>query len=143
LGIESGTIDKIKETKTGAVKAGFLSIRTIQELDIWRAESRWNGNGDYVFTTNGKAPITNSAIVKAFRRGLTAVGIDNKDWTPYWLRHSFGTYALETLNEAEISALMGNGITVLRRHYLHPDDDTLYRSASDVQKKLDKFRENR
>jgi site-specific recombinase XerD len=89
-GVESGTIDKIKEIKTSVVKAGFLSIRTIQELDIWRAESRWNEDGDYVFIANGKAPVTNSAIVKAFRRGLTAVRIDNKDWTPYWLRHSFG-----------------------------------------------------
>jgi integrase len=139
--IESGTLNKIKETKSGAVKAGFLSIRTIQELDIWRAESRWSGDNDYIFTITGKRPVTNTAIIKAFRRGLTAVGIDNKDWTPYWLRHSFGTYALETLSEAEISALMGNGITVLHRHYLHPDDETLYRSATNIQKKLDKVRE--
>jgi hypothetical protein len=82
-----------------------------------------------VFTANGKTPITNAAIVKAFRRGLAAVEIDNKDWMPYWIRYTFGTYALETLEEAEISALMGNGVTVLRRHYLHPDDETLYRSS--------------
>jgi site-specific recombinase XerD len=111
-----------------------LSIRTIQELDIWQAESRWNQDDDYVFTTNGRTPVSNTAVVKSFRRGLTAVGIDNKDWTPYWLKHSFGTYALETLSEEEISSLMGNGVTVLRRHYLHPDDETLYRSAAGVQK---------
>jgi integrase len=140
-GVESGTADKIKGTKTGVVKAAFLSKRTIQELDIWRSESRWSGDGDYVFTVNGKAPVTNAAIIKAFRRGLAEAGIDNKDWTPYWLRHSFGTYALETLEEAEISALMGTGVTVLRKHYLHPDDETLYRSAAEVQKKLDKTRE--
>jgi integrase len=140
-GVESGTADKIKGTKTGIAKAGFLSARTIQELDIWRAESRWPGDDDYVFTANGKTPVTNAAIVKAFRRGLASVNIDNKDWTPYWLRHSFGTYALETLDEAEISALMGNSVTVLRQHYLHPDDDTIYRSSAAVQKKLDKARE--
>jgi integrase len=139
--VESGTADKIKGTKTGAVKAAFLSVRTIQELDIWRSESRWSGDGDYVFTVNGKAPVTNAAIIKAFRRRLAVAGIDNNDWTPYWLRHSFGTYALETLEEAEISALMGTGVTVLRKHYLHPDDETLYRSAAEVQKKLDKTRE--
>jgi site-specific recombinase XerD len=94
-----------------------------------------------VFTANGKAPVTNASIIKAFRRGLIAAGIENKDWTPYWLRHTFGTYALETLDEAEISALMGAGVTVLRNHYLHPDNETLYRSAVDVQRKLDKARE--
>jgi integrase len=140
-GIESGTVDKIKGTKTGAVKAAFLSERTIQELEIWRAESSRTGDADYVFTDNGKTPVTDIAVIKAFRRGLVAAGIDNKDWTPYWLRHSFGTYALETLDEAEISTLMGNGVTVLRKHYLHPDDETLYRSAAGVQKKLDKARE--
>jgi site-specific recombinase XerD len=94
-----------------------------------------------VFTADGKAPLTNAAIVKAFRRGLAAAGIGNKAWTPYWLRHSFGTYSLETLSEEEISALMGNGVAVLRRHYLHPDDETLYRSAAGIKEKLDRVRE--
>jgi site-specific recombinase XerD len=93
-----------------------------------------------VFTVTGKAPVTNEGVLKAFRRGLAAAGIGNTDWTPYWLRHSFGTYGLETLSEREISALMGNGITVLRRHYLHPDNDTLYKSNADIQEKLDKAR---
>jgi integrase len=140
-GVEAGTMNTIKRTKTGAAKAGFLTARTVQELDIWRAESRWNGDADYVFTANGRAPVTDTAVINAFRRGLAAVKIDNKDWTPYWLRHSFGTYGLETLSEQEISALMGNGVVVLRRHYLHPDDETLYRSAVDIQEKLDKARE--
>jgi integrase len=66
-GIESGTVDKIKSTKTGAVKAAFLTKRTIQELDIWQAESRYNTSDDYCFTVNGKAPLTGEAIIKAFR----------------------------------------------------------------------------
>jgi integrase len=139
-GVEAGTTDKIKGTKTGVSKAGFLSSRTIQELDIWRAESRWAADGDYIFTVTGKFPVSDTAILKAFRRGLAAVQIDNKDWTPYWLRHSFGTYRLEQLSEQEIAALMGNGVAVLRRHYLHPDDDTLYKANVDIQEKLDKAR---
>ncbi|MDR0403790.1 MAG: tyrosine-type recombinase/integrase [Treponema sp.] len=140
-GIESGTSEKVKETKTGVVKAGFLTARTVQELDIWRAESRWYEDGDYVFTANGAAPVSNEGINKAFRRGLVSAGIENKTWTPYWLRHSFGTYSLETLSEEEIAALMGNGVAVLRRHYLHPDDETLYRSARVIKEKLDRARE--
>jgi integrase len=141
-GIEAGTVDKVKDTKTGAVKAAFLTKRTTQELDIWRAESRYNTGEDYCFTVNGAAPVTNEAIIKAFRRGLAAAGIDNRDWTPYWLRHSFGTYALESLKEDEISALMGNGVVVLRRHYLHPSDDTLYMANKAAQEKLDRAREH-
>jgi hypothetical protein len=94
-----------------------------------------------VFTVAGDAPVSTQAAVKAFRRGLAAAGIENKYWTPYWLRHSFGTYRLETLSEEEISARMGNGVAVLRRHYLHPDDETLYRPTAGIKKKLDKARE--
>jgi integrase len=32
--IEAGTTEKVKGTKTGVVKAGFLNERTVQELDI-------------------------------------------------------------------------------------------------------------
>jgi integrase len=104
-GIESGTVDTVKGTKTGAAKAGFLTLRTVQELDIWRSESRFSADDDFIFTASGKAPVTNESVIKAFHRGLAAAGITGKSWTPY--------------------ALMGNGVTVLRRHYLHPDDTTL------------------
>jgi integrase len=140
-GIESGTTDTVKGTKTGTAKAGFLTPRTVQELDIWRAESRFSSDADFIFTSDGKSPVTNGGIVKAFHRGLAAAGITGKSWTPYWLRHSFGTYSLETLSEQEIAALMGNGVTVLRKHYLHPDDETLYRSAEGIREKLDRARE--
>jgi integrase len=139
-GIQSGTPDSVKETKTGAVKAGFLSVRTIQELDIWRAESRHSQNGDYVFSLDGETPVTNEAVIKAFRRGLVRVEIDQPKWTPYWLRHSFGTYQMENLSDGEISLLMGNGVAVLRKHYQHPDDETLYRQTRAIQEKLDKAR---
>jgi integrase len=85
--------------------------------------------------------VSNQAIIKAFRRGLAWAGIDEPDWTPYWLRHSFGTYQMETLSDGEISSLMGNGVAVLRQHYQHPDDDTLYRKTRGIQEKLDQARE--
>ncbi|MDR2597147.1 MAG: site-specific integrase [Treponema sp.] len=145
-GIEAGTVDKIKGTKTGVVKAGFLNRRTVQELDIWRMETKWNSGADFVFTAKGKSPVTNEAVTKAFRRGLDQVEKENREWrsdpkwTPYWLRHSFGTYQMEVLEESEISALMGTGAAVLKRHYQHPDNETLYKSSEGIQKKLDKAR---
>ncbi|MDR2245851.1 MAG: tyrosine-type recombinase/integrase [Treponema sp.] len=86
-GVEAGTINKIKDTKTGIVKAGFLSSRTIHELDIWRTESQYNQEDDFVFTVDGKKPVSSQAVIKVFRRGLTRAGIDNEERTPYWLRH--------------------------------------------------------
>jgi integrase len=140
-GIESGTSGTVKETKTGAAKAGFLSVRTIQELDVWRVESRHGQNSDYVFTLDGEAPVTNEAVIKAFRRGLARAEIDQPKWTPYRLRHSFGTYQMENLSDAEISLLMGNGVVVLRQRYQRPDDETLYRQTRAIQEKLDQARE--
>jgi integrase len=152
-GVESGTADTIKGTKTGVVKAGFLTGRTIQELEIWRAESRWNADTDYVFTVTGKAPVTDEAALKAFKRGVAqakaendrrgdgAVWTPNPAWTTYWLRHSFGTYQMEVLEDTEIAALMGNGVVVLKKHYQHPDDETLYQANKGIQQKLDQARE--
>jgi catalase (peroxidase I) len=128
------------------VKAGFLNWRTVQELDIWRTETRWGADTDFVFTIKGKSPVTNEAITRALRRGLAQLEKENENWksnpkwTPYWLRHSFGTYQMEILEESEISALMGTGAAVLKRHYQHPDDETLYRSSEGIKEKLDKAR---
>jgi integrase len=147
-GIEAGTTDTVKGTKTNVAKAGFLHARTVQELDIWRNQSRYNGDEDFVFTINGDTPVTNEASCKAFRRGLMQIQKENKDWepnpawTPYWLRHSFGTYQMENLDDAEIAKLMGNGVVVLRKEYQHPDNETLYRSAKNIRTKLDKSRKS-
>jgi integrase len=76
-------------------------------------------------------------------RALTWADIDtNKDWTPYWLRHSFGTYQMETLSQDEIMKLMGHNVEVTTRIYQHPDNETLYKSAEEIKKKLDKARES-
>lgn len=145
-GIQAGTTNRVKGTKTGVVKAGFLNERTVQELDIWRSLSRFSADKDFVFTVKGDKPVTNEATTKAFRRGLAQIAKENKgwepnpNWTPYWLRHSFGTYQMEVLEDGEIAALMGNGVVVLKRHYQHPDDETLYRSSEGIKEKLDRSR---
>jgi len=147
-GIEAGTKGKVKCTKTGVVKAGFFNERTIQELNILRTETRWSDSSNFVFTVDGESPVTNEAVTKALRRGLAQIEKEHEGWksnplwTPYWLRHSFGTYQMENLSEDEIAALMGNGVAVLKRHYQHPDDETLYKSTAGIQRKLDDARSN-
>ena len=140
-GIARGTADKVKGTKTGAVKAGFLTARTIQELALWRSISAFQQDEDFVFTMIGRAPVTNRTVLRAFRRGLKQAGIDNDEWTPYWLRHTFGTYQMEVLERDEIRKLMGHITAATTRIYQHPDDQTLYRATESIQEKLDRARE--
>jgi integrase len=145
-GIAAGTPDTVKGTKTGVVKAGFLNPRTVQELDLWKSQTKFPGDSDFVFTANGRKPVTDAAICKVFRRGMDHIKKENPEWeadpawTPYWLRHSFGTYQMENLEDGEIAALLGNGVAVLKRHYQHPDDETLYKSTSGIREKLDRAR---
>jgi len=145
-GVEAGTTDIIKSTKTEVVKSGFFTERTINELDIFRAETKWPGTGDFIFTKNGVKPVTDEGIIKAFRKGLRQIEKDYEDWkanpawTPYWLRHSFGTYQMENLTDEEIAKLMGNSPAVLQQIYQHADDETLFRSTKNIQEKLDKAR---
>jgi integrase len=141
-GVESGTRDKIKGTKTGIVKAGFLSLRTVEALKLWQSESPSPGKDQFIFTIDGSRPVSPLNVIRAFKRGLRRTGITGKPWTPYWLRHSFGTYQMETLNQDEIMRLMGHNVAATTRVYQHPDDETLYRSTERIQEKLDKVRES-
>lgn len=144
-GIEAGTRDTVKGLKTeehGAkAKPAFTSHRTAQEIEVWRAESRHAEPNDFIFSEDGKKPLSNEGITKAFRRAIKALGIDADNWTPYWLRHSFGTYQLESLTDAELFALMGHSNIVTSKIYRHPDDLTLLRSATAIRDKLDAARE--
>lgn len=145
--IEAGTCDTVKGLKTEeagvTAKPAFVSIRTGQELEIWRAESKHSEPNDFIFSEDGSHPLSNEGIVKAFRRGIKGLGIDAENWTPYWLRHSFGTYQLENLNDEELFALMGRTNIVTASIYRYPDDLTLLRSSLAIRDKLDKGREGK
>lgn len=139
-GIVAGTTDNVGKGKTGGARAGFPSVRTMAELESWKAESRHAGPEDFVFTEDGEAPVTGAGIVAAFRRGLAYLGIEAPDWTPYWLRHSFVTLNLENLSELELSTIAGHSVAISRAHYQHPDDDILYAKNKPIQDKLDRAR---
>jgi integrase len=141
--VASGTSDNIKETKTGAVKAGFLTAGTITVLERWRNASPYKGGDDFVFSADGRRPIGAVTVIRAFKRGLVNAGVSGKPWTPYWLRHSFGTYHMENLNQDEIMRLMGHHTALVTRNYQHPDNEMLYRSAKGIQRKLEFFREQK
>lgn len=140
-GVASGTADRIKETKTGTVKAGFITQQTVSTLECWRRHSPYKRDRDFIFSIDGKKPVSAVAVIQAFRRGLSNVGAADKPWTPYWLRHSFGTYQMANLSQEEIMKLMGHKTQVITRIYQHPDNEILYRSAEKIKRKLDQLRE--
>lgn len=84
---------------------------------------------DFVFTLSGAAPVSGMGVISAFRRGLKAAGYAGEPWTPYWLRHSFGTYHLADLDDSELLMLMGHTNIVTNATYRHPDDDIVRKRA--------------
>jgi integrase len=140
-GIEAGSSNTVKTTKSGIVRIGFITARTVEELGIWRRISAHSGEEDFMFTLDGVNPLSPAAVIRAFKRGLGRAGITGKPWTPYWLRHSFGTYHMAHLNQAELMKLLGHNTAVTTRLYQHPDDETLYHAAEHIKLKLDQVRE--
>ena len=141
--VASGTASTIKATKTEQVKAGILSLRTVQELTIWKAESAYTSHDDFIFTLDGEKPVTNAGVLKAFRRGLKKAGYGDMAWTPYWLRHSFITYSMEGLEDSEILMLAGHTILITNAIYRHPDDEVIIARAKPTVSKMDKIRDDK
>ncbi len=71
-GIAAKTVDTIKGTKTDIIKPAFLSDRTMDELAIWRTESKYSSDDDFIFSNFKGDPVSSEGIIKAFRRGLKA-----------------------------------------------------------------------
>jgi integrase len=140
-GIQAGTTATVKGTKTGIVRAGGLSLRTAQELEIWKRESRHAAPGDFVFTLDGEAPVTDTSVIKAFKRGLEQAGIEGTSWTPYWLRHTFVTHSLATLDDSELLMLAGHTNITTNAIYRHPDDAVVLKRSAGARAKLDAGRE--
>lgn len=127
--------------KGGPLRAAGISARTAQELAIWRAETRFPGDDDYIFTLSGR-PVDDASVLKAFRRGLDAVGLSGTGWTTYWLRHSFVTGALAALADHEVALLAGHSVQVSRAHYQHPTREIALARSREARKKLDALRES-
>jgi integrase len=143
-GIRSGTTDDVKSTKTNIVRPAFMSERTRQELAIWHAQTRHPALEDFVFSSKPHGrPVCESAVSIAFKRALRSIGIDGSEWSPYWLRHSFGTYSLAMLSDAELRLLMGHSSIVTSAIYQHPDNELVLQRSIGIRDKLDEARERK
>jgi len=140
-GIEAGTRAHSKGTKTNIVHAAYISSRTAQELKVWRAETAYAADADWIFTQAGASPVTPNGVIKAFRAGVKAARLDHPEWTPYWLRHSFVTHNLDVLDDREIESLAGHTNAQTNAIYRHPDDALILKRTKSIRDKLDKKRE--
>ncbi|MGO8695954.1 MAG: tyrosine-type recombinase/integrase [Rectinemataceae bacterium] len=138
--IESASRSTIKATKTGDRRPAFVSQRTAQELDIWFAETRHPEPTAFIFSEDGAVPLTTEGIAKHWRESCGRAGVDPAGRTPYSLRHTFNTYTLEQLPEAEVQRLMGHRSEAMTRHYRHPDVESLLRAGLAAREALDKAR---
>jgi integrase len=121
----------------GIVRAARLSPRSVQELAIWRAETAHAAPADLVFTLNGKVAVTDAGIVEAFRHGLREVKEYRPEWTTYWLRHSFVTYALAKLPPEKVAELAGHSVAIAEGTYSHPDDRVILERTREARAMLD------
>jgi integrase/recombinase XerD len=133
--IESGTRDHVKNTKTGSTKPAIVSGQTAAEIERLRSERP--GADDFIFSTPGGRPLDVHCLDRAFRRAVRAAGIDRPELTPYWLRHTFNTRALETMPDDVVRRLMGHRSPAMSRHYRDADVDSLIREAKRIRKTVD------
>jgi len=127
--------------KKGKLRAVGLSTRTVQELSIWRAQSPFPGEDDYIFTATGTKGLTSDSMLHAFRRGaVRALGERAARWITYSLRHNFVSRSLPLLSEAEIGILAGHSVEVQRKFYQDIDIQTALERSREAREKLDRSR---
>jgi integrase/recombinase XerD len=133
--VESGTRDHIKGTKTGSTKPAMVSGQTAAEIERLRSE-QGPGPDRFMFSNRDNKPLDVHCLDRAFRRAVRAAGIDRPELTPYWLRHTFNTRALETMPDDIVRRLMGHRSPAMSRYYRHADVDSLIREAKRIRKTL-------
>ena len=133
--IEAGKRFKIKGTKTGSIKPAIVSEFTAQEIERLK-NSITPRPEDFIFIQKSGIPVSSSVFAKNFRAGVKRAGIDRSEITPYWLRHTFNTRALERLPDETVRKLMGHASPAMTRHYRHPDIFSLRHEAEEIAKKM-------
>jgi integrase len=125
-------------TKTGSKKPSFLSPRGVQELLLWCTASQHTTPTDLIWSFDGRMPIRTESGEKHFRSVCTRAGVERKGRTPYCLRHTFATYALETLSLPDVQKLMGHSFksSAILTNYFHPSDATIMRMGDGVREAM-------
>lgn len=137
--LESGSKDKIKGTKTGATKPAIITDQTADEIETLRKKAKPKPD-DYIFANKHKVPYSTHRLSWNFHRAVERAGIDRPELTPYWLRHTFNTRMLETMDEKIVQRLTGHSTEAMTRHYRHADAESLAREASGIRDQVNAAR---
>jgi integrase len=137
--IESGTRTHIKGTKTGATKPAIVTPQAAEELELLRKKAKPEPE-QFIFANYKNIPFDSHRLNNAFHRAAKLAKIGREDLTPYWLRHTFNTRAIETLPDDVVRRLMGHSTEAMSRHYRDADEDSLIREASKIRDTVDASR---
>ncbi|GAA3242952.1 tyrosine recombinase XerC [Dactylosporangium siamense] len=125
---EGGDTKTRKSRRTLALPA--LCVHALQLQGEWqqgaakRAGDDWKDSG-LVFTSEVGTELDAANVRRAFRRVVKAAGLDEKEWTPREMRHSFVSIASALgLTLEQIADLVGHAGTAVTekvyRHQLRP-----------------------
>jgi integrase len=137
--IESGTRSHEKGTKTGATKPAMVTPQAAEEMELLRQKAKPQPE-DFIFANYKGIPFDTHRLNWAFRRAVRLAAIGREDITPYWLRHTFNTRAIETLPDDVVRRLMGHSTEAMTRHYRDADVDSLIREAAKIRDTVDASR---
>ncbi|WP_319561062.1 tyrosine-type recombinase/integrase [Marispirochaeta sp.] len=139
--IDPGTKKRVKGTKTGYSKAVALPRRAEEILLLHEATTENTDPEDLIFTPKAAdGGISAESANKHFKASCERAGLDRRERTPYNLRHSFNTYALQLLDRKEVQCLMGHRTNAMTQRYDHPSDQQLIeRIPAGVWEKIDKL----
>jgi integrase len=137
--IESGTRLHEKGTKTGATKPAMVTPQAAGEMERLRKKTKPLSE-QFIFANYKGIPFDTHRLNWAFRRAVRLAEIGRDDLTPYWLRHTFNTRALETMPDDVVRRLMGHSTEAMIRHYRDADVDSLIREANKIRATVDASR---
>jgi integrase len=139
--IDPLTHKRVKGTKTGYSKAVALPRRAEEILLLHEATAENTDPDDLIFTPKSAAGgISAESANKHFKASCKQAKVDLRKRTPYNLRHSFNTYALQLLDQKEVQGLMGHRTNAMTQRYDHPTDQQLIqRIPAGVWEKINKL----
>jgi integrase len=129
--IESGTRMHEKGTKTGATKPAMVTPQAAAEMERLRKKIKPEQE-HFIFANYKNVPFDTHRLNWAFRRAVRLAEVSRDDLTPYWLRHTFNTRAIESLPDDVVRRLMGHSTEAMTRRYRDADVDSLIREAEKI-----------
>lgn len=110
-----GADGKLKSTKSGRVRVCPLPDFLIEDLRKYM-----RGDDDYIFTTNGKAPVSGSYINEYLEIAMASAGVQREGLTFHSFRHFFNSQLVASGVQGElVRAVIGHESEAMTERYLH------------------------